>query len=120
MTKAELEARGVNFDNMTYPNGELNIIVQSFACDKESLEEGQELEVYPDIYQPRRNYLWSMGDDGYAIDLENEDSRKDYIAHLRDSAERLKIMSIYLSKQADELEEFGESYTHCYYAEEHK
>ena len=27
MTKAELAKRGVNFDNMNYPCGELNIIV---------------------------------------------------------------------------------------------
>ena len=34
MTKAELIDRGVNFDNMNYPFGEMNIIVQQFATLK--------------------------------------------------------------------------------------
>ena len=118
MTKAELIERGVNFDNMNYPFGEMNIIVQQFATLKEDLEDGDVLTVNPDIYQPRKNSVWSCGCQGSGFDIDTENERKDYASHLRDSAERLKIMSIILSKQADELEEFGEIRTSLYYPEE--
>lgn len=119
MTKAELIERGVNFDNMNYPFGEMNIIVQQFATLKKDLEDDDILTAKPDIYQPRKNRVWSCGcqsDSGFDISTENE--RKDYASHLRDSAERLKIMSIILSQQAKELEEFGEIRTTLYYPEE--
>lgn len=118
MTKAELIERGVNFDNMNYPFGEMNIIVQQFATLKEDLEDGDVLTVNPDIYQPRKNRVWSCSCSGDGVYISTEDERKDYINHLKDSAERLKIMSIILTKQAEELEEFGEIRTTLYYPEE--
>lgn len=118
MTKAELIKRGVNFDNMNYPFGEMNIIVQQFATLKEDLEDGDVLTANPDIYQPRKNRVWSCSCYGDGVDISTENDRKDYASHLRDSAERLKIMSIILTKQAEELEEFGEIITTLYYPEE--
>lgn len=118
MTKAELIERGVNFDNMNYPFGEMNIIVQQFATLKKDLEDGDVLTANPDIYQPRKNMVWSCGCQGNGFDISTEKEREDYAAHLRDSAERLKIMSIILSQQAEELEEFGEIRTTLYYPEE--
>ena len=118
MTKAELIERGVNFDNMNYPFGEMNIIVQQFATLKEDLEDDDVLTANPDIYQPRKNNVWSCGCQGSGFDISTEDERKDYASHLRASAERLKIMSIILSQQAKELEEFGEIRTSLYYPEE--
>jgi len=118
MTKAELIERGVNFDNMNYPFGEMNIIVQQFATLKEELGDGDVLTANPDIYQPRKNRVWSCSCSGDGVDISTENERKDYASHLRDSAERLKIMSIILTKQAEELEEFGEIRTTLYYPEE--
>lgn len=118
MTRKELIERGVNFDNMNYPCGEMNIIVQQFATLKEELEDGDVLTANPDIYQPRKNRVWSCSCSGDGVYISTEDERKDYINHLKDSAERLKIMSIILTKQAEELEEFGEIRTTLYYPEE--
>lgn len=118
MTKAELIERGVNFDNMNYPCGEMNIIVQQFATLKEDLENGDVLTANPDIYRPRKNRVWSCSCYGDGVDISTENERTDYVSHLRDSAERLKIMSIILTKQAEELEEFGEIRTTLYFPEE--
>jgi ribosome biogenesis GTPase A len=52
------------------------------------------------------------------IDLSDDEQRADFIAHLKDSAERLKVMSLLLSRQAKELEETGYTSTVCYYPEE--
>lgn len=105
---------------MTYPMGEMNVIVQCFGSedgteeDYETGEKRQITEVYPGIYQPRKNRVWSCG---CVAPIDDEKSRKDWCAHLRDSAERLKVMAYYLSKQADEIEEFGYPKTDCYYPE---
>ena len=103
---------------MNYPFGEMNIIVQQFATLKEDLEDGDVLTANPDIYQPRKNSVWSCGCQGSGFDISTENDCKDYASHLRDSAERLKIMSIILTQQAEELEEFGEIRTTLYYPEE--
>ena len=118
-TKEELIELGINFDNMNYPCGEMNVIVQWFGSPKED-DENEEDGRYatPDIYMPRKNMVWSVTDND--IDLSNEDDRKEFIAHLRDSAERLKIWSLLLSRQANELEETGYTDTICYYPEERK
>ena len=127
MTRQELEALGVDFDALVYENGEMNIIVQQFATiRKEQMEEYAEnyddledfcFSAYPDIYQPRKNQVWSCGCNGDPVSLETPESRADYVKHLRDSAERLKIMSILLKQQAKELEETGEIHTSLYYPE---
>lgn len=101
----------------------MNVIVQCFGSEDgtiENFETGAKermTEVYPDIYMPRKNDVFSCGCTGSGEPIDDEESRKDWVAHLRDSAERLKIMSYYLSKQADEIEEFGYPKTDCYYPE---
>ena len=127
MTRKELEALGVDFDALTYEHGEMNIIVQQFAISREEQMEEMEDEyddpedfsfcAYPDIYQPRKNRVWSCNCQGEPVCLDTEEDRADYVAHLRDSAERLKIMSILLKQQAKELEETGEIQTTLYYPE---
>ena len=121
LTKDELIKIGVNPDNLTYPMGEMNIIVQSYGFDEEtiqSIKNGDEIaEVSPDIYHPRKNSVWSCGSKGDNIFIETEDEKEDWVKHLRDSAERLKIMSYYLMKQAEEIEEFGYPKTTLYYPE---
>ena len=115
-TKEELIELGINYDNMNYPFGEMNVIVQWFGRPKAN-EDGDESDyAYPDIYMPRKNMVWSVEDKD--INLSDEDDRKEFIKHLRDSAERLKIWSLLLSRQADELEETGYTDTICYYTEE--
>ena len=117
MTKAELAERGVNFDNMNYPCGEMNIIVMQMSQLKSDVESGDILKAYPDIYQPRKNKVWSCSCYDDAFPLDSKDDKEHYISHLKDSAERLKIMSILLSEQAKELEQFGEIRTSLYYPE---
>lgn len=117
MTKAELADRGVNFDNMNYPCGELNIIVMQMAQLKSDVEPGDILQAYPDVYQPRKNKVWSCSCSGDPFPLDSKENRDNYAAHLKDSAERLKIMSILLTEQAKELEQFGEIRTTIYFPE---
>lgn len=127
MTRQELEALGVDFNALTYKNGEMNIIVQQFAAIREeqmeehadSCDDPEEFcfSAYPDIYQPRKNRIWSCCCTGDSISLDTVEDRADYAKHLRDSAERLKIMSIILKQQAKELEETGEIHTSLYYPE---
>ena len=117
LTREKLIEIGVNPDNLVYPNGEMNVIVQSFGVDPELVEKG-EFKVYPDIYHPRKNRVWSCGCEGEPIaDLNNEEDRKDWVEHLKDSAERLKIMSYYLMKQVEEIEKQGYPTTTLYYPE---
>lgn len=129
MTRQELEALGVDFSELTYECGEMNIIVQQMATIREEqMEEYADeygdpyyedfcFSAYPDIYQPRKNRVWSCGCTGDPVSLETPEDRADYAKHLRDSAERLKIMSIILKQQAKELEETGEIHTNLYYPE---
>lgn len=116
MTREELIEIGVNPDNMVYPNGEMNIIVHCFGCDDDEIK-NNELTVYPDIYQPRRNRVYSCGCTGEGIDLSDENARNEYLIHLKDSAERLKIMAYKMSLQIKELEEKGYFTTSLYYPE---
>ena len=105
----------------------MNIIVQQFATTREEQMEEQAddyddpedfcFSAYPDIYHPRKNQVWSCACNGDPVSLETPEDRADYVKHLRDSAERLKIMAILLKQQAKELEETGEIYTDLYYPE---
>lgn len=117
LTKEELVKIGVNVDNLTYPNGEMNVIVQCFGFSEEDIENNEHTELSPDIYHPRKNSVWSCGCNGDNIPFANKEEKEDWVKHLKDSAERLKIMSYYLSKQAEEIEKFGYPKTNCYYPE---
>lgn len=113
-TKNELIELGIDYNKMNYPNGEMNVIVQWFGRPKDN-DDAEENFAYPDFYQPRRNTIWSVTDN--EIDLSDDEQRKDFIAQLRDSSERLKVLSYLLSRQAQELEETGYTETVCYYPE---
>lgn len=113
----KLKEIGINTDNFV-PFGEMNIIVQCHGIDDTDDEfDPNDINVYPDIYQPRKNRVWSCSYNGEPINLNDEEEKTKHIKHLKDSAERLKIMSYLLSKQAEEIEEFGYPKTTCYYPE---
>jgi DNA-binding MarR family transcriptional regulator len=61
--------------------------------------------------------VYSCGCNGDSFDLTDEEVRRDYLAHLKDSAERLKIMAHKMSLQIKELEEKGYFTTDLYYPE---
>lgn len=115
MTKEELLALGINVDDLIYPNGEMNVIVQCFGQSKDENERKEEPLVRPDIYQPRRNEVWSCGCQDDYIPLSDEEEKQDYVKHLKDSVGRLRIMALLLEKQAHELETQGYFTTTCYY-----
>lgn len=122
MKAEELQNLGVKLENLTYRNGEMNIIVQQFPSQEYEENDGDEDSptinvLYPDIYQPRKNRVYSCGETGEFINLDDPHERANHIKHMRDSAERLKILSILLAKQADELEQTGKITTTMYYPE---
>ena len=122
MKAEELQVHSVKLENLTYENGEMNIIVQQFPSEEyeenDNDDESPTINVaFPDIYQPRKNRVYSYGERGDIIDLDDPDSRANHVKHMRDSVERLKIMSILLAKQADELEQTGKITTTMYYPE---
>ena len=122
MKAEELQNLGVKLENLTHEYGEMNIIVQQFPSGEYNEDDNDEdglinNVVFPDIYQPRKNRVYSYGETGEIINLDDPDSRAVHIKHMRDSVERLKIMSILLAKQADELEQTGKITTTMYYPE---
>lgn len=122
MKAEELQALGVKLENLTHEYGEMNIIVQQFPSEEyeenDNDDESPTINVaFPDIYQPRKNRVYSYGETGEVINLDDPEIRANHLKHMRDSAERLKIMSILLAKQADELEQTGKITTTMYYPE---
>lgn len=122
MKAEELQKLGVKLENLTYRNGEMNIIVQQFPSEEYEENDNDEDSptinaAFPDIYQPIKNRVYSYAVTGEIIDLNDPDERAEHIKHMRDSAERLKIMSILLAKQADELEQTGKITTSMYFPE---
>lgn len=88
--------------------GEMNVIVQSFAIDKKD----DVAEMGYLNFMPRRGYASEQ-----TVDLNNEDDRKQFIAQLRDSAERMKVWAYLLAKKADEIEKGVYDGTSVYYPE---
>ena len=88
--------------------GEMNVIVQSFAIDKKD----DVAEMGYLNFMPRRGYASEQ-----TVDLNNEDDRKQFIAQLRDSAERMKVWTYLLAKKADEIEKGVYDGTSVYYPE---
>jgi hypothetical protein len=122
MKAEELQNLGVKLENLTHEYGEMNIIVQQFPSEEyeenDNDEDSPTINVaFPDIYQPRKNRVYSYGETGEVINLDDPEIRANHIKHMRDSVERLKIMSILLAKQADELEQTGKITTTMYYPE---
>ena len=98
---------GVDYNKFT-KFGEMNVIVQSFAIDKyDDVKEMKYLN-----FMPRRGYASEQ-----TVDLNNEDDRKQFIAQLRDSAERMKVWAYLLAKKADEIEKGVYNGTSVYYPE---
>lgn len=55
MTKEDLLKLGINVDDLNYPFGEMNIIVQCFGQPENEDDRNEDPTVSPDIYQPRKN-----------------------------------------------------------------
>ena len=98
---------GVDYNKFT-KFGEMNVIVQSFAIDKKD----DVAEMGYLNFMPRRGYASEQ-----TVDLNNEDDRKQFIAQLRDSAERMKVWAYLLAKKADEIEKGVYNGTSVYYPE---
>ena len=90
--------------------GEMNVIVQSFAIDDHEADGGNDMAYLN--FMPRRGYASEQ-----TVDLNNEDDRKQFIAQLRDSAERMKVWAYLLAKKADEIEKGVYDGTSVYYPE---
>ena len=88
--------------------GEINVIVQSFAHE----EDDDETTMKYFIFMP-----WDGSVAEQIVNLDDEDERKEFIAQLRDSSERMKIWSYLLAKKADEIEKGVYDGTSVYYPE---
>ena len=110
MKKVELEAKGVNFENLKYPFGDANIITQFWAA-KQVETEDYSTRIRMDVYMPRKNRIWECED----FDMANAEDREEIVMWLRDSVERHKIFAILLNQIADEIDHTGECSTDCYY-----
>ena len=90
--------------------GEINVIVQSFAHDED--DEDDETTMKYLIFMP-----WNGSVAEQIVNLDDEDERKEFVAQLRDSSERMKIWSYLLAKKADEIEKGVYDGTSVYYPE---
>ena len=91
--------------------GEMNVIVQSFANDdheQEDDEDGNEMSYLN--FMPRKGYAAEQ-----SVNLDDEDRRKQFVAELRDSSERMKVWAYLLAKKADEIEKGVYDETSVYY-----
>ena len=96
--------------------GEMNVIVQSFAIEDHEADEDDEDD---EDDGNEMSYLNFMPRKGYAaeesVNLDDEDRRKQFVAELRDSSERMKVWSYLLAKKADEIEKGVYDGTSVYY-----
>ena len=106
---------GVDYNKFT-KYGEMNVIIQSFAHeeDDEDDEENEDdvIKMHYLNFMPRRGYAAEQ-----TVDLNDEDDRKQFVAQLRDSAERMKVWAYLLAKKADEIEKGVYDGTSVYYPE---
>lgn len=98
---------GVDYNKFT-KFGEMNVIVQSFAVDKED----DETKMGYLNFMPRRGYASEQ-----FVNLNDEDERNQFIAQLRDSSERMKVWAYFLAKKAEEIEKGVYDGTSVYYPE---
>lgn len=93
--------------------GEMNVIVQSFALeDGDEADEDGEIEMEYLNFMPRRGSVAKQ-----VVDLNDEERRKQFVAQLRDSSERMKVWTYLLAKKADEIEKGVYDGTSVYYPE---
>ena len=104
---------GVDYNKFT-KFGEMNVIVQSFALEDHEAEEDEDGEIEMEYlnFMPRRGSVAEQ-----TVDLNDEDRRKQFVAQLRDSAERMKVWSYLLAKKADEIEKGVYDGTSVYFPE---
>ena len=104
---------GVDYNKFT-KYGEMNVIVQSFALEEHEVEEDEEggNEMSYLNFMPRKGYAAEQ-----SVNLDDEDRRKQFVAELRDSSERMKVWAYLLAKKADEIEKGVYDETSVYYPE---
>ena len=92
--------------------GEMNVIVQSFANEDHEQEEDEDgvNEMTYLNFMPRKGYAAEE-----SVNLDDEDRRKQFVAELRDSSERMKVWAYLLAKKADEIEKGVYDGTSVYY-----
>ena len=89
--------------------GEMNVIVQSFAIEDHE-DGGNEMDYLN--FMPRKGYAAEQ-----SVNLDDEDRRKQFVAELRDSSERMKVWAYLLAKKADEIEKGVYDGTSVYFPE---
>ena len=87
--------------------GEMNVIVQSFAIEEHE-DGGNEMDYLN--FMPRKGYAAEQ-----SVNLDDEDRKKQFVAELRDSSERMKVWAYLLAKKADEIEKGVYDETSVYY-----
>ena len=87
--------------------GEMNVIVQSLAIEDHE-DGGNEMDYLN--FMPRKCYAAEQ-----SVNLDDEDRRKQFVAELRDSSERMKVWAYLLAKKADEIEKGVYDETSVYY-----
>ena len=92
--------------------GEMNVIVQSFAIEDHEADEDGGNEMSYLNFMPRKGYAAEE-----SVNLDDEDRRKQFVAELRDSSERMKVWAYLLAKKADEIEKGVYDGTSVYYPE---
>ena len=103
---------GVDYNKFT-KFGEMNVIVQSFALEDHEAEEDEDGNEMGYLnFMPRKGYAAEQ-----TVNLDDEDERKQFVAQLRDSAERMKVWAYLLAKKADEIEKGVYDGTTVYYPE---
>ena len=104
---------GVDYNKFT-KFGEMNVIVQSFALEDHEAEEDEDggIEMEYLNFMPRRGSVAEQ-----VVNLNDEDRRKQFVAQLRDSSERMKVWSYLLAKKADEIEKGVYDGTSVYFPE---
>ena len=90
--------------------GEMNVIVQSFAIDDHEDDGGNDMAYLN--FMPRKGYAAEQ-----SVNLDDEDKRKQFVAELRNSSERMKVWAYLLAKKADEIEKGVYDGTSVYYPE---
>lgn len=103
---------GVDYNKFT-KFGEMNVIVQSFALeDDDEADEDDGIEMEYLNFMSRRGSVAEQ-----TVNLNDEERRKQFVAQLRDSSERMKVWSYLLAKKADEIEKGEYDGTSVYFPE---
>lgn len=108
MTEDQIKKFGIKIQNLQpdSTNYSANIIVQCFGKE----DEDDKHIVHPLNFMPRKERCCELD-----YDLSDKGQKEKYLKQLRDSQERLKILSLLLHKQEEEVIEFGYPKTTCYY-----